>query len=106
MRGAIPPPQYAFIPWCSVKKHSDLVSTSPQQFLLRPLLLSCSFLKAGIIAIFLKGVHEKIKYHLTAWSRVLYDKLIVIQMLNKFSAFFGSRRFITVFTRVSHWSLS
>jgi hypothetical protein len=37
---------------------------------------------------------------LTPWSRVFLDKLIVTQLIKKLSAFYGSRRFITVFTRV------
>jgi len=40
---------------------------------------------------------------------VLIEKLIIIvvtQTLNKFFAFYGTRRSITVFIRASHWSLS
>jgi hypothetical protein len=33
-------------------------------------------------------------------------KLIVAQLVKKFPVFFGTRRFITVFTRTSHWTLS
>jgi len=43
---------------------------------------------------------------LTAWSRALLDKLTVTQLDQKFPAFNGSRRFITVFTANRHWSLS
>jgi hypothetical protein len=35
----------------------------------------------------------------TPWSRVLLEKLIYAQLVNKFSTFYGTRRFITVFTR-------
>jgi len=42
---------------------------------------------------------------LTPWSRVLLEKLIFTQLL-KFSASYGTRRFITVFTRARQWSLS
>jgi hypothetical protein len=41
---------------------------------------------------------------LTPWSRVLLEKLVVTQIVKKFSAFYGTRRFITVFTRTSHKS--
>jgi hypothetical protein len=41
----------------------------------------------------------------TPWRRVLFDKLTVTQIVKKFSAFYGTRRFITVFTRTHHWSL-
>jgi hypothetical protein len=43
---------------------------------------------------------------LTAWSRVPLEKVIVIQLVTKFPNFNGIRRFITVFTRSRHWSLS
>jgi len=42
---------------------------------------------------------------LTPWSRVL-EKMIVTQLVKKFTAFYGTRRFITVFTRLHHWSPS
>jgi hypothetical protein len=35
-----------------------------------------------------------------------YEKLIVVQLDKEFPAFYGTRRFITVFTRVHHWTLS
>jgi len=43
---------------------------------------------------------------LTPWSRVLLEKLTVTQLVKKFSAFYGTRRFITVFTTALHWSVS
>jgi hypothetical protein len=43
--------------------------------------------------------------HLPPWRRVLLEKLIVAQLVNKFSVFYGIRSFITVFTRARHWSL-
>jgi hypothetical protein len=42
---------------------------------------------------------------LTPWSRVLMEKPRVIHLLKNFPAFYGTRSFITVFTRISHWSL-
>jgi hypothetical protein len=36
----------------------------------------------------------------------LLEKLPVVQLLKKFPAFYGNRKFITVFTRALHWSLS
>jgi hypothetical protein len=80
MRGAIPPlPQYAFMAWCSVKKHRD-------NFLPLPFTI--------------------VKIQLTPLTRVLLEKLVVTQLVNKFSTFYGTRRFIIVFTRARHWSLS
>jgi hypothetical protein len=43
---------------------------------------------------------------LTPWSRGLFEKLTVSQLVKKFSAFYGTRRFMTAFTRARHLSLS
>jgi len=45
-------------------------------------------------------------YLLTAWCRVLFEKLTGLQLVKKFSAFLGIRRFITALTSVRHLSLS
>jgi len=36
----------------------------------------------------------------------LLEKLTSTQLVKKFPAFYGTRRFITVFTRARHWSES
>ena len=45
-------------------------------------------------------------YLLTPWCRVLLEKLTGLQIVKKFPAFHGTRRFITVLTSVRHLSLS
>ena len=45
-------------------------------------------------------------YVFTPWSRVLPEELTGSQLVNKFPAFNGTRRFITAFTKASHFSLS
>ena len=45
-------------------------------------------------------------YLLTPWLRVLLKKLTVSQLVKKFPAFHGTRRFITALTSVRHLSLS
>jgi len=45
-------------------------------------------------------------YLLTPWSRELLEKLTGFQLVKKFPAFYGARRFITVFTNTRHLSLS
>jgi hypothetical protein len=45
-------------------------------------------------------------YLLTPWSRVLLQKLTGLQLVKKFPAFYGTRRFITAFTSARHLSLS
>jgi len=39
-------------------------------------------------------------------SNQLFENLKVTQLVEKFPAFYGSRRFITAFTRARHWILS
>jgi hypothetical protein len=42
-----------------------------------------------------------------SWScHGAHEKLPIVQPLKNFSAFYGTRRFITAFTRALHWSLS
>jgi hypothetical protein len=43
---------------------------------------------------------------LTPYSRSLLEKLTVSQPAKKFPAFYGTRRFISAFTRALHLSLS
>ena len=45
-------------------------------------------------------------YLFTPWCRVLLEKLTSLQLVNKFPAFHGTRRFITALTSVRHLSLS
>jgi len=40
------------------------------------------------------------------WNRVFLERLTVIPLIKKFPAIYGSRRFITVFTRTLHLFLS
>ena len=45
-------------------------------------------------------------YLLTPWSRVLLEKLTGLQLVKKFPAFYGNRKFITALTNACHLSLS
>ena len=45
-------------------------------------------------------------YLLTPWYRILLEKLTGLQLVKRFSAFHGTRRFITALTSVRHLSLS
>jgi len=55
-------------------------------------------------AIFIKYTY--ITFLPTPWSRVLLLKLTGFQLVQKFTAFYGTRRFITAFTSARHLSLS
>ena len=45
-------------------------------------------------------------YLLTPWSRVLLEKLASLQLVKKFPAFYGTRRFLTALISPRHLSLS
>ena len=45
-------------------------------------------------------------YLLTQWSRALLEKLVGLQLVKKFPAFYGTRRFITGFQNAGPLSLS
>ena len=47
-----------------------------------------------------------ITYLLTPWYKALLEKLTGLQLVKKFPAFHGTRRFITALTSVRHLSLS
>jgi hypothetical protein len=48
---------------------------------------------------------KRINYLITPWSRVLLEKLTGLQLVNKFPAFYGTRRLITAFTSARQLSL-
>jgi hypothetical protein len=58
----------------------------------------------------LSQMHPVLTDWLTDWltpcSRILPQKLIVTQVVEKFPGFYGTQRFIIVFTRARHWSLT
>jgi hypothetical protein len=41
-----------------------------------------------------------------SWSWALLEELPILQLLKNFPEFYGTWRFVTVFTRALHWSLS
>ena len=60
----------------------------------------------GCIDPVLWQVNDIFTYLLTPWCRVLLEKLTGLQLVKKFAAFYGIRRFITTLTSVCHLSLS
>jgi hypothetical protein len=44
-------------------------------------------------------------YLVTPWSRILLEKLTGLQLVNKFPAFYETRKFITAFTSALHLSI-
>jgi len=63
--------------------------------------------RRSVIA-FTKGPHWTLHtvHTLTWWSRVLFKKLKVAQLIKKFPAPYGELRFIIVFTGAHQWTLS
>jgi hypothetical protein len=45
-------------------------------------------------------------YLLAQWCRTLFEKLLVTQLVKNIMLSYGTRRFITVFTKARHWTLS
>ena len=78
----------------------------------RPLLSESSiilltYLLTYFVTYFLTYLHTYLlNYLLTPRSRVLLEKLTGFQLVKKFPAFYGTRKFITAFTSVGHLSLS
>jgi len=66
-------------------------------------ILVVGFSDLNVVCHFKKSTQSPI---LTPWGRVLFEKIIVTQLANKFSTFYETQRFITLFTRAHHWSLS
>ena len=48
----------------------------------------------------------RFRHTLTAWCRVLLEKLTCLQLVKNFPAFHGTRRFITALKSIRHLSLS
>ena len=84
-------------PYLCLKKNSLIfvtLLTTCRRFLVRSLIIKparCTYL---------------LTYLLTSWCRVLIEKLTGLQLVKKFPAFHGTRRFITALTSVRHPSLS
>jgi len=49
---------------------------------------------------------SRVTYLLTLWKRVFLEKLTSSQLVQKFPAFYGTRRFMTAFTSACHLFLS
>ena len=65
-------------------------------------------LRSGHSSILHNGARNMLSltYLLTPWCRVILEKLTGLQLVKKFTAFHGTRRFITALTSVRHLSLS
>ena len=60
----------------------------------------------AIFTEYIRGLQPYYTYLLTPWCGVLLEKLTGLQLVKKFPAFHGIRRFITALTSVRHLSLS
>jgi len=86
-------PAYAFMVWC----------LSPETYISR-------IYKWGHDKCLYSHLHKPCNKQgaqkLSQRNIVLFEKLIVLQLLKKFPALYRTRTFITVFITVRHWSLS
>jgi hypothetical protein len=46
------------------------------------------------------------RYLTHSWTSALLEEPPIVKIVKNFPKFYGNRRFITVFTRALHWSLS
>jgi len=71
-------------------------------------LLACllTYLITYLLACLLANLITYLHYLLTPWCTVLLEQLTGLQLVKKFPAFHGTRRFITALTNVRHLSLS
>ena len=81
-------------------KNTDPSFSEALVFPLTALSLFYSTLKLGTLRTSI------LTYLLTPWCRVLLEQLTGLQLIKKFPAFHGTRRFITAVTSVRHLSLS
>jgi hypothetical protein len=51
-------------------------------------------------------VRARRRYLLTSWCRILFEKLIIIQLVKKSYLLYGIRRLIFMLTKARHWTLS
>jgi hypothetical protein len=84
-----------------------------QQGDIKSLLLFFQNKETSTIIVLYPCTHTRARIHkhtpwreVTLWNRVLLEKLTVTQLLKKLPTFYGTREFITVFTRNCHWTLS
>ena len=61
---------------------------------------------ASVVVMFRQGISVAFNYLLTPWSSVLLEKLTGSQLVKKFPAYYGTRRFITAFKSARHLFLS
>jgi hypothetical protein len=54
---------------------------------------------------FKRNTTDVLEYNYLYGGRVLLEKLI-FHLVKKFAAFYGTRKFITAYTRARHWFLS
>ena len=87
-------------------------SCNPYQFLFigvsdqRTLLFLFTHSLAYASRLFLVSISKEVTYLLTPWSTVLLEKPTDSQLVKKFPAFYGTRKFIVAFTTARHLSLS
>ena len=84
---------------------SPIQSTYPHPTSWKSILILSTHLRLGLPSgLFPSGFPTT--YLLTPWCRVFLEKLTGLQLVKKFPAFYGTRRFITALKSIRHLSLS
>jgi len=94
---------YSFVQLATLVYHNVKCDAMCQVFYLEWTWLSYAQTRDRLLTYLLTYL---ITYLLTRCNRVLLEKLTHFQLVNKFPAFYGTRRFITTFTSAHHLSLS
>ena len=92
--------QQPILTWSSSHVHFCSVNSSP--VCTTPCVLGACLAFRGRPSGFLHIASLLLTCFLTPWSRVLLEKLTTSQLVKKFPAFYGTRRFITAFTSARH----
>ena len=98
----------SFIKWCCCKMYYTLTMESEELkkescvWTCFTFILKQCCIQQDIINVYRSSckVTVMLAYLLTPWCRVLIEKLTGLQLVKKFPAFHGTRRFITALTRL------
>jgi hypothetical protein len=106
---------YSTIQYSTVQYSSDCIKIWQEYFTRRPIYIIDHIRSVGAAdtsttttttAVTITTTTAANTYLLTPWSRVLLEKLTGLQLVKKFPAFYGIRKFITALTSARHLSLS
>jgi hypothetical protein len=92
--------RHVLMAWCLIKhrNNSTFITGKLYNYLGSVVSIAINFIKTAC--------PQDMDKKTSVSSRVLLEKLTVTQLFKKFPTFYGTRRFITMFTTAHYWSLS